>query len=523
MDKNLLLAVGLSVAVYTAWFAFVERGMAPIGPSRDRPLATAQEAAARAGSADPRLAPSIRDADEPRLAPTPASAAAKPEVHVNSVEAQATIAAPGAALSSFRYQGPLGLVELVASPQPGYLATFPELAFDPAPSPEADTASFEARHPSGFLVRKIYRFGKPGQLGLLRLEFKNLGKSPTTVPPWDLTLGPGLGTVESEKKENATLWRAVGLFPPPAGRKKDRIQVLTPDEASPTDWRWLAVDNRYFIAAVMARPEEFSGFRAELVGKDKAPALRLAAKGELLAPGAVSGHDIPFYFGPKAYTRLESLGLGLERAVDFGWFDSIGRGVLKVLQYLREMTGNYGWSIILLTILLQICVFPLTYKSLKAAAVMRTLQPEIQRLQQKFGADPQRLNREMMELYKTKGANPMGGCLPMLIQIPVFVALFNALRNSWELHGSPWIGWVKDLSSQDPYYILPLLMGAVMFFQNKLNAVPTADPIQAKMMTWMPVVFTFMFLNFPAGLVLYWLTSSLLSVSQQLALKSRFS
>ena len=176
----------------------------------------------------------------------------------------------------------------------------------------------------------------------------------------------------------------------------------------------------------------------------------------------------------------------------------------------------------MLTVVLQFVLFPLTYKQMKSMAVMKRIQPEISKLQQKYAKDQRRMQTEMMELYKKHGANPLGGCLPMLVQLPVFVALFNMLRNAWELHGAPWMFWVKDLSAHDPYYVLPLVMGGIMFFQNKLNPPASTDPAQAKVFTYMPLIFTFMFLNFPSGLVLYWLTNSVLSVAQQLALKERF-
>ena len=166
-------------------------------------------------------------------------------------------------------------------------------------------------------------------------------------------------------------------------------------------------------------------------------------------------------------------------------------------------------------------MFPLTFKSLKATAAMKKLQPEITRLQQRYSKEPAKLNAEMMELYKKHGANPLGGCLPMLIQMPVFIALFNALRNAWELHGAAWIFWIKDLSAKDPYYVLPLLMGGLMFAQNRMSPAVGVDPAQQKMMTFMPVIFTVMFLNFPSGLVLYWMTNSLVSTLQQIVLRDR--
>jgi YidC/Oxa1 family membrane protein insertase len=172
-----------------------------------------------------------------------------------------------------------------------------------------------------------------------------------------------------------------------------------------------------------------------------------------------------------------------------------------------------------LTLCLQVLLSPLTYKSLKAAASMRKLQPQIAKLQERYKDDPTRMNTEMMGLYKKEGANPLGGCLPMLLQMPIFVSLYNALRNSWELHGVGWMFWIHDLSAKDPYYVLPLVMGGLMFAQSKLNP-PAGDPAQQQMMMFMPVIFTVMFLNFPSGLVLYWLTNSLVSTVLQLSLRS---
>ena len=194
--------------------------------------------------------------------------------------------------------------------------------------------------------------------------------------------------------------------------------------------------------------------------------------------------------------------------------------MLEALEHLHGITGNWGWAILVLTLILQGILFPLTWKSLRAAASMKKLQPEIAKLQQKYADDSQKLSAATMELYKTKGANPLGGCLPMVLQMPIFIALFNALRNSWELHGAGWIFWIRDLSAKDPYYVLPIVMGGLMFLQSKMNP-PAGDPAQQKVMMFMPLIFTFMFMNFPSGLVLYWLTNSLVSTVVQVALKER--
>jgi YidC/Oxa1 family membrane protein insertase len=248
----------------------------------------------------------------------------------------------------------------------------------------------------------------------------------------------------------------------------------------------------------------------------------LHAKSFVIPPGAERVWDIPYYLGAKSQTLLSRYQVGLERSIDFGFFAQLGRLILKVLNRIHRTTGNWGWSIVLMTFLIQALLLPLTIKSMKAMVIMKKLQPDISRLQQKYSKDPTRLNAEMMELYKKSGANPLGGCLPLALQMPVFIALFNALRNSWELHGAPWMLWVHDLSSRDPFYVLPVVMGGVMFLQNRMNPAATADPTQKTMMMWMPVIFTFMFLNTPSGLVLYWLTSSIISTSLQMGLRKRF-
>ena len=327
-------------------------------------------------------------------------------------------------------------------------------------------------------------------------------------------MGPGLGTIETEKKENEGIWRSIALTPEGKGLK-GRIEVLKKPGRHEGPFRWVGIDNRYFLAALMPSAEHF-----EPVATATPPTLVLTAKPVTLQPGGNFTWEIPYYLGAKGHTWLSRYGMGLERSIDFGFFAQLGRAMLASLERINRTVGNWGWSIIVLTLVLQVVLFPLTWKSLKAAAAMKNLQPEIAKLQKRYADDPQKLNAETMALYKTKGANPLGGCLPMLLQMPIFLALFNALRNSWELHGAVWIFWIQDLSAKDPYYVLPIVMGGLMFLQSKLNP-PAGDKTQQQMMMFMPLIFTFMFLNFPSGLVLYWLTNSLVSTILQLALKDR--
>ncbi|MFH1378934.1 MAG: YidC/Oxa1 family insertase periplasmic-domain containing protein, partial [bacterium] len=239
-----------------------------------------------------------------------------------------------------------------------------------------------------------------------------------------------------------------------------------------------------------------------------------------LLPGEEKTYTFKVYVGPKGYTHLKNLGFNLEESINFGLFSFLGKFVFNVLKYFYKITGNYGWSIVLLTMCLQVFFFPLSIKSFKASMAMKKLQPQIKIIQTKYKEDPKRLNVELMNLYKTSGTNPFGGCLPMLLQIPVFWALFTTLRNAFELRGAPFIFWITDLSMHDPFFVLPILMGAGMLLQQKLTAV-SADPNQARMMMFMPVIFTFMFLKFPAGLVLYWFTNSLLTMTGQFIFMKR--
>jgi len=224
------------------------------------------------------------------------------------------------------------------------------------------------------------------------------------------------------------------------------------------------------------------------------------------------------YYGPKEFELLAIGEHGFENAINYGFFHLLAKPLMVVLKFFYGFLGNYGFSIILLTLCIKIIFWPLTQKSYKSMKGMQKLQPEMKRMREKFGSDKQRLNQEMMSFYKENKVNPLGGCLPMLIQIPVFFALYRVLLGSIELRHAPFMLWITDLSAKDPYYVTPLIMGVTMFIQQKMT--PTnMDPTQAKIMLMMPVVFTFMFLNFPAGLVVYWLINNLLTILQQYLIK----
>jgi YidC/Oxa1 family membrane protein insertase len=233
-----------------------------------------------------------------------------------------------------------------------------------------------------------------------------------------------------------------------------------------------------------------------------------------LAPGDKTVLKTRFYAGPKEHHRLEQAAEGLVLTVDYGWLTFIAAPLFWVLEWLHKLVNNWGWAIILLTILIKILFYPLSVASYRSMAQMKKLQPRIQQLKERYKDDRQKFQQAMMEVYKTEKINPLGGCLPILIQIPVFIALYWVLLESVELRLAPWALWIKDLSSPDPYFVLPILMGATMLAQQWLNPQPL-DDLQKKVMYALPVVFTFMFLFFPSGLVLYWVVQNILSIAQQ--------
>src|SRR6266487_69981 len=280
---------------------------------------------------------------------------------------------------------------------------------------------------------------------------------------------------------------------------------------------WAALQDKYFVAAAIPADELAHQVVVRKEG-DKLVSVGLQTQS---VTDNVSSH-YRLFIGPKEYETLKGLQVGLEDTIDFGWFIygswSIVRAVAKPLfyaiRYLHDITHNYGVAIILITVGIKLLLAPLAYKSYRSMKQMAAVQPELQALQKKHADDRERLNKELMRLYKDKKVNPVGGCLPMFFQIPVFVALFNILYMTIELRQAPFILWIKDLSVQDPYYVLPILMGGTMFIQQKIQPT-TMDPKQAQIMLILPVFLTFLFITFPAGLVLYWLTNNVLTILQQ--------
>ena len=277
---------------------------------------------------------------------------------------------------------------------------------------------------------------------------------------------------------------------------------------------WVAMVQHYFISAWVADKNAANHFSLRKLGNRDLYAFGFTSPGVSLEPGEKGELSAQFYAGPKDQNRLEEIAPFLDLVVDYGWLWWLAKPIFWALNYLHGLLGNWGWAIIVLTIGIKAAFFHLSATSYRSMAKMRKLQPEMLRLKDLYGDDRQKLSQEMMGLYKKERVNPMGGCLPILIQMPVFISLYWVLLESVELRHAPWIFWIVDLSVKDPYFILPLLMGASMFVQMQLNPTPP-DPMQAKVMQIMPIAFTFFFMFFPAGLVLYWTVNNILSIIQQ--------
>lgn len=282
---------------------------------------------------------------------------------------------------------------------------------------------------------------------------------------------------------------------------------------------WTGFADKYFLSAILAKDNDIDSVNYTKARNNIINSTIYSPNFEI-APGQAYTLSYKLFFGPKDLDILKAQGDSLEKALNLGWFSAIAKPLLHVLIFFYKYTHNYGIAIIIITVILKILFFPLTHKSYKSMKEMQKLQPMMLELREKYKNDREALNRATMELYKTHKVNPLGGCFPMLVQIPVFFALYRALMSSIELRHAPFFLWITDLSAKDPYYITPIIMGATMFIQQKMTP-STMDPTQAKMMLAMPIVFTFMFLNFPSGLVIYWLVNNVLTIAQQAYINSK--
>jgi YidC/Oxa1 family membrane protein insertase len=381
------------------------------------------------------------------------------------------------------------------------------------------TLTMTAELSSGLKVTRRMTFDPESYLINMSVDIYNFSETPLQGSPYLSLTNRPFGSTSQRY-----------LFSGPASLIDGKLQEIKPkdlEEAAQTlqgNITWVAFEGTYFMTGVI--PENQSNQTLKLSAEgDKINTLLVSQEDVIPAAGRLQ-YNYQVYFGPKRITTLREAGHDLERIVNFGWFDKIARPALYLLNFFYRFVGNYGIAIILVTVLIKILFWPIAQKGLKSMKNMQKIQPKMAKLKEKYKNDSARLNQEMMNLYKTYKVNPLGGCLPMVLQIPVFFALYKVLLQAIELRHAPFMLWITDLSAPDrlmigvdiPYLggipVLTLLMGGSMFLQQRMTPSP-ADATQAKIMMFLPVIFTFMFLNFASGLVLYWLVNNLLSIAQQ--------
>jgi YidC/Oxa1 family membrane protein insertase len=301
----------------------------------------------------------------------------------------------------------------------------------------------------------------------------------------------------------------------------EKIEKGTEEHATQADNGWVALIQHFFVSAFIPQqktPREIYTRKVDTNLYAIGTKLPLGT----IAPGATTTMDAALYSGPQETALLEKVAPGFELVKDYGFFTIVAKPIFWLMDQIHKVLGNWGWTIIVFTLLMKLVFFPLSAASYRSMGKMKILGPKMQALRERYKSDPQKMNQAMMELYKTEKANPIGGCLPVLVQMPVFIALYSVLQASVETRNAPWLGWIHDLSTPDPMYILPVLMAISMFIQTKLNPAPP-DPVQAKVMMFMPLVFSAMFFMFPSGVVLYYVVNNVLSIAQQWVIMNKLS
>jgi YidC/Oxa1 family membrane protein insertase len=373
--------------------------------------------------------------------------------------------------------------------------------------------SFESPVKGGVKVIKTYTFTRGSYVIGVDTKVQNVGAAPVT-PRLYMELVRDDSPVETPRFSHTFIGPAVYT-------EQHHFQKMTfsdidkgkEDFATSADNGWVAMVQHYFASAWI--PQQ--GAKRDIYVQKIDPALyRVGVQQPLqtIAPGQTVDVQSRLFAGPEEERMLEGVAPGLELVKDYGMVTIIAKPLFWLLEKIHSYVGNWGWSIILLTLLIKAVFFPLSAASYKSMARMKTITPRMTQLRERYKGDPQKMNSELMALYKTEKVNPFGGCLPVVVQIPVFISLYWVLLSSVEMRGAPWVLWIHDLSQADPFYILPVLMAVSMFLQTRLNPTPP-DPVQAKMMMFMPLAFSVMFFFFPSGLVLYYVVNNVLSIAQQ--------
>jgi YidC/Oxa1 family membrane protein insertase len=543
MDRNAIIATVLVVLILVGYQWYLTQfGPPPEEPPRpvpadgSRQAATPPETAQTAAKAPPRPKPRSRPKG---YTPTADLGVPARDVVVETPLMRVIFSTAGARVTSWQLRkyrvGDGGPVELVAvrdpDAAPGALAAWADPEQMRAvyqadrdrltlTGDQTGTITFTHISASGIELEKRVTFRSDGYQAEVGLTARNHSGADAAVEP-RLAWGPGLRN--STDKNHRTL-QAPTLWLD-GKRLHEDVTKLTGEKVLAGTPAWVALQDTYFAAALLPKGKGLHAFVANAEGDQ--PVVGLAEARQTLPPGGEASGAATVFAGPKDLDVLKGVGQDLEHLVDLGWFDFLARPALYLLKFLYRYTGNYGFAIILVTVLQKIAFHPLTVKSLKSMKAMQAVQPKLQALQERYKNNPQKKQEEMMALYKKHGVNPMGGCLPMVVQIPIFIALYNALGSSVEMWQAHFL-WIRDLTQPDSLFtvdlygatrnvgnILALLMGVSMWVQQKMSP-PAGDPRQAQMMLWMmPILFTFMFWSFPSGLVLYWLVNNLLQIGQQ--------
>lgn len=373
--------------------------------------------------------------------------------------------------------------------------------------------SFESQEKGGVKVVKTYTFTRGSYVIGVDTKIENVGTAPVT-PTVYMEIVRDSTPVETPLFSHTFLGPAV--YTDQKHFQKITFSDIDKNKAeyvNSADNGWVAMVQHYFASAWI--PQQ--GVKRDIYVEKIDPSLyRVGVKEQVktIEPGQSADVSARLFAGPEEERVLEGIAPGLDLVKDYGWVTIIAKPLFWLLQKIHGYVGNWGWSIVLLTLLIKAVFFPLSAASYKSMARMKEITPRMQALRERFKSDPQKMNAALMELYKTEKVNPFGGCLPVVIQIPVFISLYWVLLASVEMRGAPWILWIHDLSQRDPFFILPVLMAGSMFLQTRLNPTPP-DPVQAKMMMFMPIAFSVMFFFFPAGLVLYYVVNNVLSIAQQ--------
>jgi len=394
-----------------------------------------------------------------------------------------------------------------------------------APGQDSIELRLTAQGRDGLEVEKVYTFRRNSYVIDVAFRLRNASSSAMSTYAYFQLTHDGKPAADADtiaQQFGAQSFTGFAVFS--EARKFEKIAPSDIDEGNPehvaqADNGWLAFVQHYFVAAWLVPPGTQRDYVFEK-RQDGTYAGRVLVPASV-APGETSSVSVPLYAGPQEQGRLEAAAPGLELVVDYGFLTIIAWPLFWLLQKFHALSGNWGVAIILLTVLIKLVFFPLSAASYKSMAKMKLITPRLTKIRETYAHDRQKMNQAMMELYKTEKINPLGGCFPILVQIPVFIALYWVLLAAIELRHAPFMLWIEDLSALDPYYVLPILMSATMVLQTRMNPTPP-DPVQAKVMKAMPFVFSVFFFFFPAGLVLYWLVNNILSILQQWQIQRMF-